>query len=70
MKIASAPTKERLTKLINEFYYSKNYVITISNEVYNTKLDKVVGMVKDTKKGRFEFHTFDIKETVIFRKKE
>lgn len=35
--ICSAPTKEELEKMINEFYFSKNYIITEDNRVYNTK---------------------------------
>ena len=42
MLICSAPTKENLVKLINEFYCSKNYVITEDNKVYNTKLDRFI----------------------------
>ena len=56
MKIASAPTKERLLKLINEFYYTTNCIITDDNDVVNTKLNKTLGTVKETKK-RFEYHT-------------
>ena len=40
--ICSAPTKDNLIKLINEFYCSKNYVITEDNKVYNTKLDRFI----------------------------
>ena len=48
-KIASSPTKERLQKLINEFYYSQNYIITDDNKVYNTKLQKYKGEVRQEK---------------------
>jgi hypothetical protein len=37
MKIASAPTIERLTKLINEFYYSTTYSITEDLKIFNSK---------------------------------
>ena len=40
--ICSAPTKDNLVKMINEFYCSENYVITEDNKVYNTKLDKFI----------------------------
>ena len=40
--ICSAPTKEKLLILINEFYCSENYVITEDNKVYNTKLDRFI----------------------------
>ena len=42
MLICSAPTKDNLVKLINEFYCSENYVITEDNKVYNTKLDRFI----------------------------
>ena len=42
MLICSAPTKDNLEKLINEFYCSENYVITEDNKVYNTKLDRFI----------------------------
>ena len=35
--IASAGTKEDLEKMINEYYFSTNYIITENNDVYNTK---------------------------------
>ena len=60
MKIASSPTKENLLKLINEFYFTTNCIISESNEVINTKLNKTLGMVKESKK-RFEYHSFELK---------
>ena len=42
MLICSAPTKDNLIKLINEFYCSENYVIAEDNKVYNTKLDRFI----------------------------
>lgn len=60
MKIASAPTKESLLKLINEYYFTNNCIITESNEVVNTKLNRTLGMIKE-KKGRFEYHIFETK---------
>jgi hypothetical protein len=60
MKIATAPTKERLLTLINQFYYTSNCIINESNEVINTKLNKTLGMVKESKK-RFEYHSFEFK---------
>ena len=61
MKIASSPTKENLLKLINEFYFTTNCIISESNEVINTKLNKTLGMVKESKK-RFEYHSFELKK--------
>ena len=60
MKIAKSDTKDGLLKLINEFYYTQNCIITESNEVINTKLNKTLGTVKETKKG-FEYHAFEVK---------
>ena len=54
--IASAGTKEELEKMINEYYLSKNYVITDQNEVYNTVKEKVLDGVKvENKKNRWRF---------------
>ena len=54
MIVATAPTKERILILIKKFYYSENIVITDDNEVLNTKLNKKVGIVTNSKK-RFQF---------------
>lgn len=54
--IASASTKERLEKLINDYYYSNNLVITDNNMIYNTLQDRFLiraGVV--LKKGRYQF---------------
>ena len=40
--ICSAPTKDNLVKLINEFYRSENYIITEDNKVYNTYLNMFI----------------------------
>ena len=42
IKITKIEKKDNLVKLINEFYCSKNYVITEDNKVYNTKLDRFI----------------------------
>lgn len=53
---ASAPTKEELEKLINDFYYSKNYTITEDNTIYNTKTGKTIDtMAIKVKKNRWQF---------------
>ena len=57
MKIAKSKDKESLLKLINEFYFTNNCVITDSNEVVNTKLNKSLGIVKLVR-GAFEYHAF------------
>lgn len=54
--IASAGSKEALQKCINEYYYSKNYVITEDNKVYNTKLDKYLdSVIVKQQRGRWRF---------------
>jgi hypothetical protein len=51
MKIASAPTTDRLTKLLNEYFFSTTYKI-VDGKVYNSK-----GLVENIeiqeKKNRF-----------------
>jgi hypothetical protein len=37
--MATSPTKEGLQKLINEFYFSQNYIITNNNKLENSKLN-------------------------------
>ncbi len=59
MKIAKSNTKDNLLILINNFYYSTNCIITDNNEVVNTKLNKTLGIVKETKKG-FEYHAYKV----------
>ncbi len=54
MLVATAPTKDRLLTLIKKFYYSENIIISNDNEVFNTKLNKKVGIVTNNKK-RFQF---------------
>lgn len=55
MKIAKSKTKEGLLKLINEYYYTTNCIITDSDEVVNTKLNKTLGVVKLVR-GAYEYH--------------
>lgn len=56
MLVATAPTKDRLLKLIKDFYYSDNILITDDNKVINSKLNKELGIVTNTKK-RFQYLT-------------
>ena len=54
--IASAGTKEDLEKMINEYYFSTNYIITENNDVYNTKKECTLDSVKvENKLIRFRF---------------
>lgn len=55
MKVAKSKDKESLLKLINEYYYTTNCIITDSNEVVNTKLNKTLGIVKLVR-GAYEYH--------------
>ena len=55
--IASSDSKEELTKLINEFYSSENCVITEENQIFNSKLNRILSRVKVVylrKRWRFE----------------
>lgn len=55
--IASAPTKEGLQKLINEYYYSKFYVIKEDNTtVENTKTGRILENKVREYKGRWQFY--------------
>lgn len=54
--VCSAVTKEDLEKMINQYFYSKNYVITDDNMVYNTLKDEVLdSYAVVNKKGRWRF---------------
>jgi hypothetical protein len=54
--ILTSYSKEGLQKMINDFYYSKNYIITEDNKVYNTKLEKYLSdsMQVVVKKDRWQ----------------
>lgn len=39
-------TREDLVKMINEYYYSKNYIITEDNRIYNTAKEKYMDALK------------------------
>lgn len=61
-KVCSAPNKETLEKLINEFYFSDNYKITDDNKLNNTRFteDRVLDINNKTliefKKNRWSFY--------------
>lgn len=44
--VFSAGSKEDLTIMINEYYYSKNYIITEDNRIYNTVKGKYLDGMK------------------------
>lgn len=59
MKVVSAPTQERVLKLINEFYFTTNCIIDENNKVLNTKLNRILGEVKK-EKSRFVYYSFPV----------
>lgn len=54
--ICSAGNKEDLQKMINEYFFSQNYIITDNNRVYNTKLEKYIDNTVEIKRGRYCFY--------------
>lgn len=44
--VFSAGSKEDLTAMINEYYYSKNYIITGDNRIYNTVKENYIDAIK------------------------
>lgn len=57
----TSPTKERLQKAINKYFYSENYVITDDNRVFNTKTNEYLKMWQVSKKrGRWIFEGVEI----------
>lgn len=63
--LASAPTREDLTKLINEYYCSENYIITddldVGGRYYvrNTKRNNTLDTRVWRKRGRWYFGVED-----------
>jgi hypothetical protein len=56
--ICSASTKEDLEKQINNYFLSKNYVITEDNRVYNTNTGKYFSSesyIVVERKNRYQF---------------
>lgn len=53
--ICSASTKEELEKMINAYYYSKNYIITDDMKIYNTKTEKYIDNIVCVSRGRWRF---------------
>ena len=44
--VFSAGSKEDLTAMINEYYYSTNYIITDDNRIYNTSKKNYIDTLK------------------------
>lgn len=54
--IMSAPTRDELQAMINEYYCSKKYIITEDMKVYNTKTQKTIsGNFVECKKSRWRY---------------
>lgn len=54
MKILSAASQERALEMIKKYYYSDNIDIR-DGVVYNTKLNKSLGVIRKVK-NRYSFH--------------
>jgi hypothetical protein len=50
--LASAGNKNKLQKMINDFYYSENWIIDEENKIFNTEQNKFASGVKVEKKGK------------------
>ena len=54
--IASTGTKEKLQKIVNQFYCSENWVINEENKLFNTKTGKfATGVQVMSVKNRWRF---------------
>lgn len=52
--VMSAGSKEDLTAMINEYYYSKNYIITDDGKIFNTAKEKTLdGLLVVQKRDRW-----------------
>lgn len=51
--ILSAGNKPALEKMINDYFYSSNYIITSDLKVYNTKTEKTLNYIVTCKGGRW-----------------
>lgn len=54
MKIASAASQERVLEMIKKYYFTENIEIR-EGVVYNTKLNKSLGVIRKVK-NRYSFH--------------
>ena len=54
--IASSPSKDRLQKMINEYFYSTEWVILEDLRLFNSKLNKFCeNYFVENRRGRFYF---------------
>lgn len=52
IKVCSSPTKDGILNMIKKFYFSENIEMWENFEVWNTKLNRQVGIIK-LRKGRY-----------------
>lgn len=50
--VMSAPTKEELIKMINEYFHSASYIITDDDLIYNTKTKRSLDCLYLEKRNR------------------
>lgn len=50
--LASAGSKNKLQKMINDFYFSDSWIIDAENNIFNTKQNKFASGVKVENKGK------------------
>lgn len=56
MKLATAGSKENIQKIVNDYFYSKNYIVDDNNNIINTQTGKHLDNFKiEFKKGRWIF---------------
>ncbi len=52
--VMSAGSKEDLTEMVNQYFYSKNYIITDDGKIFNTAKEKAInGFRVVQKRGRW-----------------
>lgn len=58
--ILATNNKEDLQKMINQYFYSENYIITEDNRVYNRKTEKYLDdFIIQEKKSRWSFRRIE-----------
>lgn len=58
--VFSTGSKEDLERMINQYFYSENYIITEDNRVYNRKTEKYLdGFIIQEKKSRWSFRRIE-----------
>lgn len=58
--VLSTNNKEDLEKMINQYFYSENYIITEDNRVYNRKTEKYLDdFIIQEKKSRWSFRRIE-----------